>query len=370
MVNRQNPFWAIGAIAGMALLLVSAAGCGNSSANTNVAKGCMKIGVLLPDNGSSSRWETKDHPALQHAIAAALPGAQIDFTNANGSQDVQLSQAETDLNQGDCILVAVAQDSTTAASIVEEAHTKGVPVIAYDRLINDATLDYYVSFNGMDVGAAQGKYILAHYQQYVAENKTTNVVLISGSKTDNNALLFSKGLHQILDPLFSTHALSNQGESFTLDWDGPTAETEIEQYLARLHNAVSIVYVANDAMAATVIDALTHAHLNGKVLVTGQDASAEGIQQILLGNQMMTVYKPISQEAQATARLVAALSKGSSTASLASMVIADSGRNVPAILLPVESVDKTNIASTVLADGFVTKAAICQGVPAGTDGLC
>ncbi len=342
------------------------AGCGKSA----IGAGCKKVGVLLPDSGSSSRWQSKDRPMLQQAIAAALPGVSMDFTDANGSQNVQLSQAEIDLQKGDCILVVVAQDSTTASSIVQEAHNKSVPVIAYDRLINDTALDYYVSFDGLAVGKAQGEYIKEHYQQYIAEDRTNNAILISGSQTDNNAMLFSKGLHQVLDPVFSAGMLADQGEAFTLGWDGPTAETEAEQYLAKLSDKVAIAYVANDGMAGTVILALTRQHLNGKVLVTGQDATPSAITEILLGNQMMTVYKPNSKEAQATALLVAAISHGASTKLLASASTGYDGAHIPAILLPVESVDGANIATTVLADGYVTKAEICQGVPPGTDGIC
>ena len=357
-------------VAIVAAVLIVTAGCGNSNTGGNIGKGCKKIGILMPDNSSSSRWESKDHPALQQAISAALPGASVDFSNANGSQYIQLSQAETDLNKGDCILVVASQDSATASTIVQEAHNKGVPVIAYDRLINDAALDYYVSFDGVAVGVAQGNYIRAHYQQFVALNKSDNAVLISGSQTDNNALLFSKGIHQVLDPIFSVGALVNQGEDFTQGWDNPTAEAEMDRYLAKVHDKLAIAYAANDGMAGTIIASLTREHLNGKVLVTGQDATAAGIREILLGNQMMTVYKPINKEAQATASLIAAISNGASVKPLSLTTITYKGAQIPSALLPVESVDKTNIAATVLADGYVIKSDICQGVPAGTDGIC
>ena len=370
MVTHRERWQSAAVTVAAVVLLLVATGCTNNNANNSSGKGCKKIGVLLPDIGSSPRWERKDHPALQQAIPLALPGATVDFSNANNSQNTQLSQAETDLNKGDCILVVAAQDSITATIIVQEAHNKGVPVIAYDRLIKDASLDYYVSFDGVAVGVAQGDYIQAHYQQFVTADKTNNMVMISGSQTDNNALLFSKGIHQVLDPLFAADTLANQGETFTLEWDNSTAETEIVQYLAKLDNKVAIAYVANDGMAATVITALTQQHLNGKVLVTGQDATTSAITQIILGNQMMTVYKPISKESQATALLIAAISNGTSSTSLVSSTIVYNGTHIPAILLPVESVDRTNIAATVLADGYVTKADICQGVPSGTDGIC
>src|SRR5579884_3311024 len=267
MFVRHNRLPAMVLVAIAIAVLTVTAGCGTSATGGNSGQGCKKIGVLMPDNNSSSRWESKDHPALQQAISAALPGASIDFSNANASQYIQLSQAETDLNKGDCILVVAAEDSAAASTIVQEAHNRGVPVIAYDRLIGDAALDYYVSFDGIAVGVAQGDYIRAHYQQYVALNQSDNVVLISGSQADNNALLFSKGIHQVLDPMFSAGMLVNQGEDFTQGWDNPTAGAEMDRYLAKVHDKLAIAYTANDGMASAVIDSLTRAHLNGKVLV-------------------------------------------------------------------------------------------------------
>jgi D-xylose transport system substrate-binding protein len=369
MLINHRRLLAIGLIAIITATTFATTGCNNDT-HKNRGAGCTKIGVLLPDSTSSSRWENKDRPLLQQTITTALPGATINFSNANRSQNTQLSQAEMDLNSGDCILVVAAPDSATASSIVQEAHNKDVPVIAYDRLINDTSLDYYVSFDGIAVGVAQGSYIKEHYQQYVTGNGTNNIVLISGSETDNNALLFSKGVHQILDPIFSEKTLSNQGEVFTLQWDLSAAETEIDRFLTKLNNKVAIAYVANDAMASTVITALMRQNLNGKVMVTGQDASPAAINQILLGNQMMTVYKSSAKEAQATATLIAAISHGTGTKSLISATATYNNTNIPAILLPVEAIDKTNIAATVLADKYVTKSDICQNVPAGTAGIC
>jgi D-xylose transport system substrate-binding protein len=355
---------------GLTLSLVVAA-CGSTStsgAAGGSASGCMKIGVLLPESASSARWESKDHPLLMQAISAALPGAHIDITNANGDDATQLNQAEADLTAGDCILVVAPHDSSAAAQIVQQAHQSHVPVIAYDRLINDTSLDYYVSFDNVSVGVNQGNYIAQNYQKYVTLNGNNNLYYIDGAQTDNNALLFKKGVHSVLDSLTSSGQLKAVYETFTPNWDNPTAQNEMEQALTANNNKIAIAYVANDGMAGTVIQALTAQHLNGKVLVTGQDATVAGIQQILLGNQSMTVYKPIIKEAQGTAALVAALSKGTSTSSIATAQTAYSGTNIPSVLETVESVDITNVATTVLADGFVTKTQLCSGIPAGTYG--
>lgn len=348
------------------------ASCGSSSSGAGAienGKNCKKVGVLLPESASSARWEGVDRPNLKKAIGDAIPGADVKIDNANGSDDLQLQQAEADLTAGYCILIVAPHDSVKASQIVQAAKADKVPVIAYDRLIADPDLNFYVSFDNVSVGEAQGNYIKAHYADYVSAGHN-NISFINGSPTDNNATLFAKGVHNILDPLISAGTLNKVYEVATPDWDNPTAQTEMEGALTANSNNIQIAYVANDGMAQTVIAALTAQKLNGKVLVTGQDATVDGVQQILLGNQAMTVYKPIIGEATGAAQLAAALSTGSSTSSIAKSTTDNSGVKTPSLLLPVTSVDKSNVATTVIADGYVTKADACKGLPAGTGGIC
>ena len=337
-------------------------------------KGCMKVGVLLPETATSARWDGVDRPALQADIPQLLPGATVDYANAQGNADTQQTQAQAALSKGDCILVIAPSDSIKAAAIVAAAKAKSVPVISYDRLIYSNDLNYYVSFDGVAVGKLQGQYVADHYQSFVSANGTKNTVMINGAMTDNNALLFSKGAHQALDPLYTSGALKNVYEKFTPDWNNATAQTEMQAALTANQNKVAIAYVANDGMANNVIAALKAVQLNGKVLVTGQDATVAGIHNILKGDQSMTVYKAIPKEAMATAQLVAALSKGTDTTTLTNGVTTTvpitGGAAIPSILEIPVAVDKTNIKATVVADGFVTVAAICAGLPAGTDGVC
>ncbi len=371
---------ATAAVVGVSLLALALAGCtsgtgsgsGSASGPYRAAKGCQKVGFLLPESASSARWEGDDHPDMVAAIKQYMPNATLDVTNANGSDTTQLAQAEADLTKGDCILIVAPHDSTAAATIVEKALAQHVPVIAYDRLIQDKNTAYYVSFDNVKVGQLQGQYIADNYQSYVTANGNNNLVMIDGSQTDNNAVLFKQGAHSAIDPLVSAGKLTKVYETFTPNWDNPTAQNEMQAALTQTGNKVAVAYVANDGMAGTVIAALQQAHLAGKVLVTGQDATAAGIQNILLGNQSMTVYKAITKEANASAQLAAALSAGTDTSSMtngATTATTDGGK-LPSVLETPVAVDKTNIASTVLADNFVTKAEICQGVPAGTDGIC
>jgi D-xylose transport system substrate-binding protein len=382
LFGRQGKVFA--AVVGLIMFTVLFAACGSSntgssggggntpSTSTTNGKGCKKVGVLLPETATAARGDGYDKPLLEKDIPQMLPGATVDYNNAQGSASTQMTQAQADLTKGDCILVVAASDSIQAAAIVTAAKAKSVPVIAYDRLIYSNDLNYYVSFDNTKVGELQGQYIADHYSSYVSSGHS-NLVMIDGAQTDNNALLFSKGAHNILDPLISSGKLKKVYEKFTPNWDNPTAQTEMQAALTANQNNIQIAYVANDGMAGTVIAALKAVKLNGKVLVTGQDATVAGLQSILEGNQAMTVYKAYIKEAGATAQLVAAISTGADTSTIINgqtTVPIASGANIPSVLETPVAVDKTNMLSTVIADGQVTKAQLCAGLPAGTGGIC
>jgi D-xylose transport system substrate-binding protein len=368
---------------GVILIAVLLAACGNSgnsggstgSGGGTTAKkpgqGCTKVGVLLPETATSARWDSQDRPLLTDGIKSALgSSAVVDYNNANGDAPTQQTQAQADLTKGDCILVVGAADSVAAAVIVSQAKAKGVPVIAYDRLIQSKDLNYYVSFDNVKVGQLQGQYVADHYKDYT--KNSNNLIMINGAQTDNNAILFHDGAHSALDPLISSGALSKKYETYTPKWDNDQARVEMNGALTAVQNKVGVAYVANDGMANSVIAALKAKQLNGKVLVTGQDATVAGIHNILLGDQSMTVYKAITKEANATINLVKALNAGTDTASLTNgiTVKTQDGTAIPSILEQPVTVDKSNIASTVIADSFVKKSDVCGGVPAGTAGVC
>jgi D-xylose transport system substrate-binding protein len=380
---KRAPFLA--ALLAAVSLLVILAGCGSNGGGGGTAsnpvngKGCTKVGVLLPESNTSPRWEAYDHPLLiQQLEANGFAANNIDYANANGDASTQQTQAESDLTKGDCILIVGPHDSGAAAAIVTAAKHQQVPVIAYDRFIFSDDLNYYVSFDGVAVGKLQGQYIADHYQDAkygVSAPNHNNIAFINGSPTDNNATLFANGAHQVLDPLISAGTLKKVYEQFTPNWDPPTGEKEMEAALGQTNNNIQLLLSANDDLGGAAIQALAAQKLAGKVLVTGQDATVPGLQRILEGTQAMTVYKPIIKEATAAAQVAAALRDGKAVTSLPGYSTTKNPQgnaSIPSVLETPEAVDASNIASTVVADGYVTKDQLCTGLPAGTNtnGLC
>ena len=333
-------------------------------AGFDAAKGCKHVGVLLPETDSSARWEQFDHPLLEAGIKAAIPGVTIPYANASNNADTQQNQAEAALSKGACILVVGAKDADKASAIVQKAKAAKVPVIAYDRLIQDDDLTFYVSFDNVKVGEIQGQYIVDHHK------KGDKVVMINGSKTDNNALLFYQGAMNKLKPLYDSGELVKVYDQYTPDWNNATAQTEMEAALTQQKNDVQIAYVANDGMANTVIAALKAQKLNGKVLVTGQDATVAGIQNIIAGDQAMSVYKAIPLEVASTVQLVKAFYDGNLPSGIINATTKNSnGKEIPSALSVPVALDGTNILTTVVKDGYATKADICKGLTGITNDL-
>lgn len=370
--RQRKPLYVLFAMLILTMLMTACGNSGNTNnGNNNVSNGknCDNIAVLLPETDTSERWEKKDRPLLTTAIKNAV-GKEPQFYNAEGQADKQQNQADTALTKGACMLVVAPFDAQAAGAIVTKAKSRGVPVIAYDRLIQSPDLSYYVSFDGVQVGELQGQYIVDHYRDYIkGDNK--NVVMINGGQTDNNAILFRQGALNKLQPLFDNGSLKKVYDQYTDKWNNDKARTEMDGALNAQNNNVQIAYVANDGMANSVIAALKAKKLNGKVLVTGQDASVAGIQNILLGDQMMTVYKSISKEAQATADLVKAIKEGTDTAAITKGVTSKTsdGTAIPSVIEQPVAIDKSNV-SIVLNDNYVTKEEVCKGLPAGTGGIC
>jgi D-xylose transport system substrate-binding protein len=261
---------------------------------------------------------------------------------------VSESAAEAALTNGANVLVLDPVDSKAAAAIVQKANAQKVPVISYDRLILGSKVDYYVSFDNERVGNLQGTALLEKLTSDGNAGKT--IVMINGSPTDNNAVLFKKGAHSALDGKVKIGA-----EYDTPDWSPDKAQTEMDQAITKLGKTGFVgVYAANDGTCGGAIAAMTAAGVDPKTIpTTGQDAELAAIQRILLGTQYMTVYKAIKPEAAAAAELAVALAQGKPAPSSLTLSKVNNGQvDVPSVLLAPVAVTKDNIKDTVVKDGF------------------
>lgn len=371
------------------MLIGGLTACNNSASNSNqannptatatqtaatfkAAQGCKNVGILLPETDTSTRWETYDRPLLQQEITKALPGVQIQYANANNDADNQQNQAESALTRGACILVVGSKDSQKASAIVQAAKNAGVPVIAYDRLIQDNDLAYYVSFDNVRVGEMQGQYIIDQYRKGAYGLKRgANIAMLNGSQTDNNALQFREGAMNKLKPLFDSKELNLVFDQYTPNWDLGRAQSLTDGVLTQQKNNVQAIYAASDILSTGAIAALRSQNLNGKVLVTGQDANASNVNAILTGDQSMTIYKPIVKIATATGKIVAALSNGQDPKALTNATTkTNGGAQIASALSMPQVVDANNIKDTVIKDGFLRPEQVCRGVPKGAGGFC
>ena len=316
-----------------------------------------KVAVLLPDTQSSVRWETADRPLLEAAFKAA--GVPVEIQNAQGDKTQQQQQAEQAITNGAKILLLTNLDSGSGAAIEKQAAAKGVKTIDYDRLTLNGAADYYVSFDNVKVGELQGQGLVDCLK---AAGATKPVVAeLNGSPDDNNATLFAQGYNSVLDPLYESGELVKGPNQSVPDWDNQQALTIYEQMLQKTNNKIDGVLAANDGLANSVISAEKSRKLK-PVPVTGQDATLQGLQNILVGDQCMTVYKAIQAEADAAAKLAIALAKGEEPeAGLVNGESDDGSRKVPSVLLTPVAVTKDNIADTVLADDFVKRDELCAG---------
>lgn len=329
------------------------ASTGSSSSNAKVGK----VAVLLPDTKSSVRWETADRPLLEQAFKAA--GVPVQIQNAQGDKSTQQQQAEQAITNGAKILLLTNLDSGSGAAIETQAAAKGVKVIDYDRLTLRGKADYYVSFDNVKVGQLQGQGLVDCLGS--SGISKPRIAELNGSPDDNNATLFAQGYNSVLDPLYKAGKAVKVADQSVPDWDNQQALTIFEQMLQKTSNKIDGVLSANDGLANSVVSALK-SHKLKQLPVTGQDATTQGLQNILTGDQCMTVYKAIKKEADAASKLAIALSKGQQPAAgLVNGKSNDGQREVPSVLLTPVAVTKDNIKDTVLADGFVSRDDLCAG---------
>ena len=326
------------------------------------AAGKGNVAVILPDTVTSARYVQFDAPYLTQALTAAgLSSSQFTVQNAQGSDATQLSDAQTAITKGATVLIMDPLDAGVGAQIETYAKAHGAAVIDYDRLTLGGSRQYYVSFNNVLVGTKIGQGFAACA---AAWNVTKpNVLVMKGDPTDNNATLFAQGYLGVLNPFFSSGKYVKVGEPAGT-WTPSVALSEFQQNFTA-HKNINSVLVPNDANAAPIIHYLQTKGVKAKTFpVTGQDATTIGLQNILAGYQCGTAYKPIYLEAQAATALAMYLRAGQKPpAALVNGSTNDSKSNtaVPSVLLTPKWVTTANMASTVVADKFVTVAQLCVG---------
>jgi simple sugar transport system substrate-binding protein/D-xylose transport system substrate-binding protein len=298
------------------------------------------VGFSL-DTLAEERWY-KDKDAFETTVKEL--GGEVKTLAANGIDSVQIKQAELLIAEGVDVLVIVPHNAEVSAEIVEIAHKADVKVISYDRLIKNADVDYYISYDNKKVGQLQA-------QEILKKQDKGNFAYIGGAETDNNAVLFREGAMEVLQPYMDKGQIKLVFDKYTEEWKPETAESNMRQALKDNNNDIQAVIAANDGTAGGVINALKASDLS--VPVSGQDAEVDGIKRILAGTQTMTVYKPIQAIAENAANI--AMKVGNQEKVETTAAVNNGKIDVPAILLDPVAVTKGNIEETVIKDNFINK---------------
>ncbi|UCG23644.1 MAG: substrate-binding domain-containing protein [Chloroflexota bacterium] len=319
------------------------------------------IWVLLPDSASSPRWETDDRRFFEAAFEEA--GVEYNIVNAEGDARTQQTQAEQAITSGAKVILLVNLDSGSAAAMIAQAREAGVAVVDYDRLtIEGPGADAYVSFDNVQVGKTMADVLEPLID---AQEGTPQVALLNGGPSDNNSTLFREGYFGVAEPHFNDGSWELVDDQFVPGWDNQEALVIFEQILTAADNNVTAVFAANDGLAGAVITALKNAGIDpgdAGIPISGQDATAGGVQHVLAGDQAMSVYKPIKAEAEAAAAVAIALLKGEDLGALSGGLTINNGTNdIPFIALTPIGLTADNVAETVIADGFRTWDEICVG---------
>jgi D-xylose transport system substrate-binding protein len=392
-MSESKRVWRV--LATLAVLGLIAAGCGDDDDDGGSAAsgdGEGSIWVLLPDTASSDRWEKDDRRFFTEAFEDAGLSEGDDFTivNAEGDASTQQSQAEQAIADGASVIVLTSLDTGSGATIIDQAKDADVKVVEYDRFNTGGSGgDAYVSFDNVKVGEAMAE---AMEPAVDALNLApAKVVMLNGGEEDNNSFLFKQGYEATVDERVDAGDWSLVADQFVPGWDNQEAQTIMEQILVDSGNDVNAVFAANDGLANSVINAMEAAGV-GPVPVSGQDATQAGIQNVLLGKQTVSVYKPIQDEAGVAAAIALALRSGDDIEEAATSYesqLESGGSDVGIIGIEAESGEPTdstsgegvvlyvalvpigvtadNVADTVIADGFRTVDELCTGDVAQTE---
>jgi len=347
-----------------ALVLAGTAACGSSDDNKKSDGGnkdtAGKVGVILPDATTSPRWEGNDRPSLQKAFDDA--GIESDIQNAGGDTAKFGTICDTMINEGVKVLMIVNLDSDSGAACLKKASSSGIVSIDYDRLTLGGGASYYVSFDNVVVGQLMGQGLDKCLTD--AGKTKANIIYIDGAETDNNAALFKQGYEEALKPKIDSGDYTLVGD-VSGEWDANKAATAFDGLYTKAHGKIDGIVSANDTMAGGIVARLKANGLAGKVPVTGQDASIEGLQRVLGGTQCMTVYKNTNLEADLASKLAIAVIKGDKAAAdaLATKTVKDTttSQDVKSALATPESIGDAAGVKKVIDDGFQKASDVCAG---------
>jgi D-xylose transport system substrate-binding protein len=349
-------------ILALALLTLAfiAAACVNTPQNnttgnsqTNNANRKTKIGFAMA-TVKEERWQ-RDREAFE--AHCKKMDVECVITVANNDASRQSNDVDNLLTQGIDVLVIAPHDATQAATIVDKAKAKNVPVISYDRLINSDKIDLYISHQVPVIGRKIAEYAL----QKAPEG---NYVMVYGGGTDNNAVIMKKEQLAVLQPAIDSGKIKIVADNFINDWKPELALSFAENALTQNNDNIKAFVVSNDGMAGGVVSALEKRGLAGKILVTGQDAQKDALQRIAEGKQSMTIYKPIIPLASGAVEAAIKLAKKEPLADAKPFMNDNLKKEIPAILLEVQTVDRDNLMTTVIKDGYASFDEVYANVPA------
>ncbi|MFC7497338.1 MULTISPECIES: sugar ABC transporter substrate-binding protein [unclassified Nocardioides] len=323
---------------------------GGSDGGGSASEG--KVGVILPDETTSPRWEANDRPSLQAAFDDA--GVESIIDNAGGDVAKFGEICDSMINEGVTVLMIVNLDSESGKACLSKAAEAGVQSIDYDRLTLGGGASFYVSFDNVEVGRLMGNGLAACLED---SGKTEgNIIYINGDPNDNNAALFKSGYDEVLKPMTQWKLVGDQSGF----WDATKAGDAYEQLYTQNNGKIDGVVSANDTMAGGIIARMKDNGTAGDVPVTGQDASVEGLQNTLAGYQCGTVYKNTDLEAQAASELAIALINGDDPSSMATGEVEDTetGEMVPSVLATPEWITADTV-KTVIDAGFQSADDVC-----------
>jgi len=313
------------------------------------------VALLLPET-KTTRYEEKDRPLFTDKLKELCPDCKLIYANASQDPNKQQQQAEAAITKGADVIVMDAVDVESVGPIVQQANQKDIPVIAYDRLIPDQDIAYYVSFDNVKQGRIQAQTLL----DKLGSPNGKSIVMINGAPTDPSAGDYKKGAHQVFDK----SGIKIAREFDTPDWSPDKAQTEMEQSITALGKDGFVGnYSANDGMAGGLIAAMKSAGIDPSTKpTTGGDSEAAAIQRILTGDQYSTIYLAIKQQAETSAQLAVAAAQGKDAPSgLLNAKVDNGSKQVDSVLLSPIAVTKDNISDTVIKDGFLTVDEICTG---------